>query len=1084
MSDQSLQPVGVRFIADGLDNFTKSLGKASETVQGFGKTGSDSFSQFSRNISNFGKSTPLGQLNNLKGAIQGAAMAVPELGAAVAIGNLISGAFTGAVSSIIQTGMSIVAAGEQAATVMKNYVIQSTELASRFEQLTSIAELMGKEQGYSGDQVNGFIIAIRKQGIEANTAAQLVTELARANMNMADSTKLAKAAQDTATISGESSTNQLERLKYGIMTYNSETLRSAGIMINTQQAMATYAKTINKTAAALSPAEKQQAMLNAVLVEAAKVEGAYEASMNSGAKIMKSMERVINDIQIAIGQPFQDSFTNLARLMYEGGKALTKMLEPGGALYPILASLAGVVNVLSKALFDFFFQTIRIPKALDPTLKSAKNLTAGLHYEAAQWIKDITKFITDATGTFQGAIVRAFSWGVNLIVSISNGITYGLKTSLVGAMQGVSGFLAYWLQGHSPPRVAPQIDLWGTMAMQEYLKGFTQADFGILDNIQGVLSGALSSLTSAGMISSQTAGKTLYSLSQGFIKAIKSGTGFDALIKKTVKALGPYGEAIGNIIKKQLELKTATDNLLQAQKNLQNFYDKANKAQDDMTRIMNEYNQLVKEGASPEILAAKKAEFDLARKRRDQSIEEAKAAEQAVVDAQTNVQNTQEELGLQQQLLKTLEDLAAAKVQAETAPPSQKAAGGAPAGGIATPPDPPDAPPDPPKWLDMTFEDWLKTPEGMMYSLQKRLETAMEPLKALGQTWKDTFSDITTAFDTFINSPGVVAFTAWFETNKKTITDVLLAIGVSVALIMGLITLGIVIVLGVITVLIAAVLMGIGVIVAIVTAIIAVFGVVAYYIGYFGAALVDNLIQAYEWFGKMISDIWNMILVFGATIVTQIIFFIIGIVNYILSAWTNLWTMAWTIIVYYYEKIKQWLVDMGVTIMQNFAKVKLFVINKITETIASIRAKINEFIKFGTEIVEGIKKGITDAWKNLISTFNGLIAMLPEAVKKILGIASPSKAFSLLGRDMMRGLAEGILKNSILPTDALQVSMNRVMLNGGMVTPPASASSIANNAVYNNSNSYNYNVNANYSNSQSEGSIIQDLRIMQMLSTV
>ena len=64
-------------------------------------------------------------------------------------------------------------------------------------------------------------------------------------------------------------------------------------------------------------------------------------------------------------------------------------------------------------------------------------------------------------------------------------------------------------------------------------------------------------------------------------------------------------------------------------------------------------------------------------------------------------------------------------------------------------------------------------------------------------------------------------------------------------------------------------------------------------------------------------------------------------------------------------------------------------------------------IEIGTNIVEGIKQGISKAWDSLVSWFRGLFGDLIGIAKKILGIASPSKVFKKLGAWTAEGFGIG-----------------------------------------------------------------------------
>jgi phage-related protein len=61
----------------------------------------------------------------------------------------------------------------------------------------------------------------------------------------------------------------------------------------------------------------------------------------------------------------------------------------------------------------------------------------------------------------------------------------------------------------------------------------------------------------------------------------------------------------------------------------------------------------------------------------------------------------------------------------------------------------------------------------------------------------------------------------------------------------------------------------------------------------------------------------------------------------------------------------------------------------------------------GTNLVEGLKQGISNAWNNLKEWFSGLFGDLIGIAKKILGIASPSKVFRRLGKWTAEGFGIG-----------------------------------------------------------------------------
>lgn len=106
----------------------------------------------------------------------------------------------------------------------------------------------------------------------------------------------------------------------------------------------------------------------------------------------------------------------------------------------------------------------------------------------------------------------------------------------------------------------------------------------------------------------------------------------------------------------------------------------------------------------------------------------------------------------------------------------------------------------------------------------------------------------------------------------------------------------------------------------------------------------------------------------------------------------------------------------------------LFVVNKVQWVFDSIGKLIDGFktgtamtaIKqIGSDLIDGMWKGITAGWRLMIGKFKALIDLLPTAAKKALGIASPSKVFMKIGHHVTAGMAKGVNDNA----DVAQVAM-------------------------------------------------------------
>lgn len=153
---------------------------------------------------------------------------------------------------------------------------------------------------------------------------------------------------------------------------------------------------------------------------------------------------------------------------------------------------------------------------------------------------------------------------------------------------------------------------------------------------------------------------------------------------------------------------------------------------------------------------------------------------------------------------------------------------------------------------------------------------------------------------------------------------------------------------------------------------------------------------------------------------------------------------------------------------------------KITEKIEEIKTWFGEqwqaFFDIGVNIIEAIKGGILHIVGTLIALVTEQIKKILAAVRKELGIESPSKIFFEIGENTMLGFAEGIMSGD---TAALGQNMAASFVNSvnsglrGAAAQPVMTSGMRGDV--NNSRSVVVEVNANYANAQSEAGIYYDV---------
>lgn len=250
------------------------------------------------------------------------------------------------------TGKAVATGIAGATTAAVAFGVESFRTAARVGEMDASLRALAKANNLSYDEMQKSVAAIRKQGIEASTAQDLVAQFARNQLSLGDATKLATVAQDAAVISGRNSTEVLADLTHGITTQNSQVLRNAGLNVQAGQAIDAYAKSVGKSVKDLTDAERSQAVLNAVLESGKTVAGAYAEAMTEPGKVLRSFKRVADDIKLSVGQGLVQAFGPLILQAYDLAKAFSAALGPGGALEPIFAAIGEAVGKLVAPLAD------------------------------------------------------------------------------------------------------------------------------------------------------------------------------------------------------------------------------------------------------------------------------------------------------------------------------------------------------------------------------------------------------------------------------------------------------------------------------------------------------------------------------------------------------------------------------------------------------------------------------------------------------------------------------------------------------------------------------------------------------------
>jgi len=115
--------------------------------------------------------------------------------------------------------------------------------------------------------------------------------------------------------------------------------------------------------------------------------------------------------------------------------------------------------------------------------------------------------------------------------------------AVVQALKSIGNIISHWLSPGSPPRLLPQIDQWGTAAMQEFLDGMGEASVGALRGMGGRIMETLGGIQEAGLVG-------LFSTISGTVQRLMQSTAQEddqGLVGRIMGSRGVIAQAIQDI---------------------------------------------------------------------------------------------------------------------------------------------------------------------------------------------------------------------------------------------------------------------------------------------------------------------------------------------------------------------------------------------------------------------------------------------------------------------------------------------------------------------------------------------------------
>lgn len=534
----------------------------------------------------------------------------------------------GIIATVVGVGLAAALAGILAVTAgVIGLSVAFTKLAIAAAPLEGIGIAFTNMAGRAGLSLE----ALRKAAagtisdFELMRTANIALTGAGDNLAIAFGEKLPKLlaiARASAKATGQSVDFLFTSLVTGVKRSSPMLIDNTGLMLKLGEANAALANELGTTVKALSAEQKQIAILNATVLAGQKILDQFGDAQLTTAEQLARVRAGMKNLTDFAGLAFTPALNTLTGAFADLLDMMNRSITEGGVLQDVLVAIGSVASLVADGLAAMVDVATREGEGFFTTLIDWLSRTA----------------------------TSAFRWGIDIAVMLADGLIRGAAAAITFAMQMITNLLTGWLSPGSPPKVAPDIIDWGMETMTMWLKGFGKADFGILRGIQKPLKSAFDVLQKLGEISGKKAAEAFISISQ----AIASGVTGEDLFAQIAESAGQFGTEIADLARLEFGLADAIDAVAEAEEAVA----EARKAELDASKQVSDatrqFNQLLREGATSDVLDAKMAEIAAAEDARDLAKGQRSDAEAQVDAAQERQDLLREQLDLQKQLVDQL----------------------------------------------------------------------------------------------------------------------------------------------------------------------------------------------------------------------------------------------------------------------------------------------------------------------------------------------------------------------------------------------------------------------------------------------
>lgn len=935
----SLRPTGVRLIAENQSGFQQALTNANNAVARFGQQASQS--------------------------AQGgtSALTIGTIALGTALGNLAFGAVQSAISAV----GNLAGGAIDATSRLQQLTVSLESLAAREIMAAGGADDMNSALSQAGPVAQNLLRQIRDLSLVSPFEYEDIVQVFRLNMAFGQtsemSLKLTKAITDLAAASGAGGA-MLERIAYNF----SQMSLTGQITMRDVRDLAM---------AGVDLARVLREELNMSIEET-------NAALQSGAL---TMEEVSEAFVTYADRNFGSAAERMSRTLSGVASSFRDL-----AFFSSIDVFGGAVQKVTDYLGELLNKAMAVvDSGALQKIGSVLEMVAGKMVDfARQGESAVGSFLSRFGSQMSAAAENALRYGINITTQLAAGIIEGAAGALTAAMNFISGILSLWLAPGSPPKVAPWLPEWGASAMTEWLKGFSKADFDVLQTIQAPLQDALQILAQTGSIGKDAVGAIYADVSKAIAEALAGGGASDDLFRRIADSAGEFGAEIADLARRQFALAEGVNAVRNAEEALEAARKRQQAAFANVNRLTQEYNALLRAGASEDELALKREQINAAQEAQRAATEQVSEAEDGLEIERQRLALLEEQAKMQEELIRQLLEIARMAIITPETPEEPKTpggggetgkggAGGAGGGAIPTP----EIPMPPTGGVIGQVEEFKQKLQDKLKDLFKPVTEAWEnqvkpALQRLQDAWTRFADLVSQAYNTYIK-PVVDSVRDWFpDSTMSSIANnlgkfagaalvVAAALGI-LSVIVGIITSPIV-VLGAAIVVLAALWETYGN--RIKTTVEQIGFIIVYYLNLAAQTITDWAVKAFtpfeEWVSKVITKVEELFdRLVGGSIIPEMMAAIYDTITGGLTEIEKIWSTIWDAVLAKAAEIWDDILEKVTTV--------------INDTRSEIQARVDEIESNWKSKWDAILTKLRQVWDGIRTKVETEIAAIQEKI--------------------------------------------------------------------------------------------------------